>query len=111
MPEIANITAADLAIALPPGEPDLTAADLAPALARRVAFFDTELARVADVTAVLDAWQGRLDRVPPPPQPQTLQELVEAARHRLRRQRLTLDRTALERKAGVLAEVRLELLR
>jgi hypothetical protein len=106
---VANVTAAELAAILPPGELDLAPDDLAPAVGRRIAHFGAGIAELGLAAEVLDAWRGRLDLVRPPPQPQSLQELVGAARHALRRQRLTLDRAALDRRVAILTELRAEL--
>jgi len=111
MPDITNLTITDLNVILPPSEPDLAPDDLDIAVARRVAFYDAELQRLADITSIQDALRDRLTRVPEPPRRETLQELVEAARRRLREERGTRDRFRLDRNRQLLTDIRTEILR
>ncbi len=80
--------------------PDDVAADAAEAHYARVE------ARVDGQFALAELWSGRVSLRPDPPQPATLEELVQAARQRLRRDRLRVDRDELDARRFVLRRVR-----
>jgi hypothetical protein len=111
MPDIKNLTHAEIAAVLPPDETEDAAGDIALIRAFRIGHFDAELVRLGDTAALLDAWRGRIDRVPPRPAPRTLQELVAAARDRLRRDRLANDRLRIDRQVELITQVRKEIAR
>lgn len=111
MADLNNLTVAEVTAILPPAEFRLGPDDLAEARVARIAHFDAETVRLRDTTALFDAWRGRLDVFVPPRQPQTLQQLVEAARHQLRRDRLTADRLVLDRRILLIDTVRAEVAR
>lgn len=111
MADLNNLTASEVTAILPPAEVTLGPDDLVAARGARIAHFDTEILRLRDTTALFDAWRGRLDFFVPPRQPQTLQQLVEAARHQLRRDRLTTDRLVLDRQILLIDTVRAEVAR
>lgn len=78
-----------------PDEPQVLAASL-----------DLARLRVDLRGAVLDAWWGRLGRLPAPPAPVTLQETVQAARARLRADRAQADTDELDGRRFVITHLR-----
>jgi hypothetical protein len=88
-----------LAIAVPPeqGE-EQTALDLRPHYELRVATIDRRL-------ELSEHWRDRIRLRPVPPRPASLAELVEAARRRLREDRLRDDRNELTARRFVLDRV------
>lgn len=74
------------------------------------ATIDGHLARLDRHEVLIDAWRGRLGRVPRPPERrQTLQEVVDAARARLRDDRVEIETTELVNRRFVLDHVRIVL--
>lgn len=71
-----------------------------------VAALDKALLRLDLRADLLDGWRGRLPLLPLPPRTQTLQEVVQAARVRLREDRATADRTELVNRRFVVAHLR-----
>lgn len=112
MPEIENLSAAEIAEILPPDELDLESTQLELAVEHRLAYVDAARARLSHVAELQGAWGRYLDRTPTPqPAPESLSDLVSSARQVLRRNRLTVDRTALLRRSNVLQAFRDELIR
>jgi hypothetical protein len=68
-----------------------------------------ELARVTAAVELGDAVRARLTRFPPPPRSETLPELVQAARRRLREDRVRVDAEELGSRRLVLDRVLAEL--
>ena len=102
MPPPPALTAAHLAHALVPAAPDGQAGDPRPHLSLGIERIDALL-------EITDAWKNRLPTLPEPPQPQTLQQLVQAARRRVRADRVRADTGDLEARRYVLERVREEL--
>lgn len=70
------------------------------------AVLDTALLRLDLRTDLLDAWRDRLPLLPRPPRARTLQETVQAARARLRAERVAADRTEVVNRRFVVAHLR-----
>lgn len=70
------------------------------------AALDTALLRLDLRTDLLDGWRDRLPLLPRPPRTRTLQETVQAARVRLRTERLAADRTEVVNRRFVVAHFR-----
>lgn len=104
MPPPTSLTAAHLVHAVVPAAlPGDTEADPVPVLAAGID-------RVDALLRITDAWRIRLPQLPDPPQRQTLGEVVQAARRRLRSERLRVDVEELAARRFVLDRVRTDLL-
>ena len=68
--------------------------------------YQRSIERVDDAIKVSELWAGRFRVEPEPEQPQTLQELVQAARRRLRNDRVTLDTNELQIRRDLLQHIR-----
>jgi hypothetical protein len=99
MPSPVNLTAGHLFHAVVPAAPDVTAGDPLPTLAAGIDRIDA-LLRIADAQGI------RIVALPDPPQQQTLAELVQAARRRLRGERVRLASEELGARRFVLDRVR-----
>jgi len=99
MPPPTSLTAAHLIHALVPAAPGEQAGDPRPHLTLGIE-------RIDSLLVLTDAWKGRLPTLPEPPQPQTLQQLVQAARRRVRADRVRVDTEDLEARRFVLERVR-----
>jgi hypothetical protein len=92
------LTPDHLIYALVPVAPDDTTGDPRP-------FLGLGIDRIDALLGITDAWKGRLPILPAPPAPQTLQELVQAARRRVRADRVRVDTEELEARRFVLQRV------
>lgn len=102
MPPPPTLTAAHLIHALPPATPDEPSGDPRPHLRLGID-------RVDALLEIADAWRNRLPTLPEPPRRQTLAELVQAARRRMREDRLRVDVEELDARRFVLQRVHQEL--
>jgi len=59
---------------------------------------------------LVDAWRLRFPLLPPPPQRQSLAELVQEARRRLREDRAEADAVELRERIAVVDRIRLQVL-
>lgn len=100
-----GLTAAHLFQAALPAEPNATDDTAETALPLRRALYQTALTRVTDRAVLSDAWRDRIRLEPPPAAPATLQELIAAARDRLRQDRQRDDSDELDRRRFVLQRV------
>lgn len=103
MPLPDRLDATHLRVGVVPLVPDTEPDDHRPALA---AALDHSLSRIDLRDAVIGAWRDRLRSVPPVRQPRTLQETVQAARARLRDDRIHADTVELVNRRFVLTHVR-----
>ena len=71
-----------------------------------VATLDAALLRLDLRADLLDAWHLRLPLLPRPPRTRTLQETVQAARAKLREERLAADRVEVDNRRFVVAHLR-----
>jgi len=99
MPPPASLTADHLIHAVVPAAPDEPSGDPLPTFVAGIDRIDA-LLRLADAARI------RLTVLPDPPQQQSLAELVQAARHRLRGERVRLDTDELAARRFVLDRVR-----
>jgi hypothetical protein len=102
MPTPVALTAAHLVHALAPATADEAGGDPRPHLRLGID-------RVDALVAVTGAWRDRLPTLPEPPQRETLAELVQAARRRLRADRVRVDLDELAARRFVLQRVDEEL--
>jgi hypothetical protein len=102
MPPPIALTPDHLIHALVPAAPDDQGGDPLPHLSLGIGRIDALL-------EIADAWKGRLPTLPEPPQPQTLQQLVQAARRRVRADRVRGTTEELDARRFVLQRVREEL--
>lgn len=58
---------------------------------------------------VIEGWRGRLQRIPSPPQPASLAELIQTARKRLAEDKLSADGDELVARRFVLTELKREI--
>ncbi|WP_298460923.1 hypothetical protein [uncultured Cellulomonas sp.] len=87
----------------------LPSVDVEDAAAHRTelaAALDTALLRLDLRGDLLDGWRLRLPVLPLPPRRQTLQEVVQTARVRLREDRVAADRTELVNRRFVVEHLR-----
>ena len=70
-----------------------------------VAHYTQVLTRLDGQLSIAELWKGRFEILPVPPAPQTLQELVQVARRRLRDDRLRADTEELEARRWVVERV------
>ncbi|GAA3389427.1 hypothetical protein [Cryptosporangium minutisporangium] len=98
MPPPTSLTAAHLGRAVVPAAPDESGADPIPPLTAGVDRIDALL-------RITEAWRGRLPTLPEPDRPQSLAEGVQAARRRLRDERIRLDVDELSARRFVLDQV------
>jgi hypothetical protein len=89
-----NLTAAHLIFALPPD-------DEAAETAKVRLHYDQTVARLNGQLRLVELWRARVDIVVPVEAPQSLQELVQAARQRLRKDRLRVDTDELQARKWV----------
>jgi hypothetical protein len=99
MPSPPSLTAGHLIHAVVPAAPDASTGDPLPTLVAGIDRIDA-LLRIADGQRI------RIAILPDPPQRQSLAELVQAARHRLRNERVRLDTDELGARRFVLDRVR-----
>lgn len=71
-----------------------------------VQFYARGIETVDGALKIAELWAGRFRLEPDPPQPQTLQDLVQAARRRLRNDRVTVDTGELQLRRTLLQQVR-----
>lgn len=100
MPPPVALTAEHLVHALVPAAPAGAAG------AEPVVHVELAIDRVDLLAGVAGAWRDRLPRLPDPPRRETLDELVQAARRRLRADRARLDLEELDARRFVLQRVR-----
>ena len=62
--------------------------------------------RVDGALKIAELWSGRFRLEPEPEQPQTLQELVQTARRRLRNDRVTVDTAELQLRRTLLTQIK-----
>ena len=90
--------------------PELSAAHLSAAVVPVGELPDLALTRavrrVDEALLVSDALRGRLPWLPPPPAQQTLGELVQVARRRLREDRVRVQSDELGARRSILTDVR-----
>jgi hypothetical protein len=104
MPPPTSLSAAHLVHAVVPAAlPGDTEADPVPVLTAGVD-------RVDALLRITDAWRVRLPQLPDPPERVTLGDVVQAARRRLRGERLRVDEAELSARRFVLDRVRTDLL-
>lgn len=96
------LTAAHLVHALAPATPEPDAGDPR-------AHLQLGIARVDALVEIADAWRLRFPLLPEPPARETLAELVQAARRRLRDDRVRADLDELDARRFVLTSVHAEL--
>ena len=94
-----NLTAAHLFRATLPDDPPDRVIDAK-------VHYTRAIERVDGAVRLSEHWAGRFRLEPEPEQPQTLQELVQAARRRLRNDRVTIDTTELQIRRDLLQVVR-----
>jgi hypothetical protein len=104
-----GLTAVHLLQAVLPAEPDASDDSPSAALPQRRGLLEHSLARVDEKLVLNAAWLDRIRLLPPPAAPATLQELVAAARDRLRQDWLRVDVEELDRRRFVLRQVLREL--
>jgi hypothetical protein len=102
MPPPNALTPDHLFHAMVPAAPDDQGGDPLPHLSLGIDRIDALL-------EINEAWRGRMTILPEPPQAQTLQQLVQAARRRVRADRLRVDTEELDARRFVLQRVREEL--
>ncbi|SDZ14888.1 hypothetical protein SAMN05444365_10627 [Micromonospora pattaloongensis] len=102
MPPPTSLTAGHLAYAVVPPAPD----DAADPARDPVPVLVAGLDRVDSLLRIADGARVRLTVLPEPPQQLSLTELVQAARRRLRGQRVRLDTDELAARRYVLDRVR-----
>jgi hypothetical protein len=102
MPVPVSLTADHLVTALVPATPDEATGDPRPHL-------QLGIDRVDTIASIVAAWRDKLVLLPEPPRRQTLHELVQAARRRLRDDRVRLDVEELDDRRFVLQRVLEEL--
>jgi hypothetical protein len=100
-----GLTAAHLFQAVLPAEPDAADDTAETLLPQRRALYELSLVRLSDRVALNEAWRDRIRLDPPPAAPATLQELIAAARDRLRQDRLRDDVEELDSRRFVLRRV------
>ncbi len=98
MPAPASLTAAHLVNALVPATPDEATGDPRPHL-------QASIDRVDAIAGIVGAWRDKLVLLPEPPRRETLHELVQAARRRLRDDRVRIDVEELDARRFVLQRV------
>lgn len=74
-------------------------------------YYAVGIVRLDTLLELGELWAGRFDRLPEPEVRLTLQELVQAARRRVRAERLRLDTEELQARRFVLERVREEIAR
>jgi len=94
-----NLDPAHLWIAVPPEQ----AEDVAPVALRP--HYEQRIAEIDERLLLTERWRDRIRIRPVPAQPASLQELIEAARRRLREDRLRDDRDELNARRFVLTRV------
>jgi hypothetical protein len=102
MPLPLTLTAAHMIHALAPATPDEAHGDPRP-------YLRLGIDRIDSLLEITDAWRNRLPTLPEPPQRQTLSELVQAARRRMREDRMRVDVEELGARRFVLQRVHEEL--